>query len=353
LGPDQENVRLALEWSLERGDVDASLRLGAILRGYWSLLEKPIQGAAVLERCLALAGGTPSPAAVHVMSILGFLYLQQGETARAEAHLERAIAVARSNDDGEGGAVAGGTLGMAALQRGELGRAEQLLETAARQLKTTRPEGSGFFRFNLSWVALARGDAGQAVKELEVVLAEGEAMGSEGLVVHALAALAPMLALAGDPGRAEALAAQGIEAARRLEVRRVLVMALIRAAQVATLVGTPERAGRCLAEALVILRGMAGNAWVADAVEMTALTLGAQGRHRPAARLLGACDARRELSGEVAEGGAIHPLRLRYQEEAESVLGPAQFEEERRRGAALTRDEMVWEALTEISREAA
>jgi hypothetical protein len=54
------------------------------------------------------------------------------------------------------------------------------------------------------------------------------------------------------------------------------------------------------------------------------------------------------LSGEVAEVGAIHTPRQRYHDEGASVLGPAPFEEERPRGAALSRDDMVREALAEI-----
>jgi hypothetical protein len=120
---------------------------------------------------------------------------------------------------------------------------------------------------------------------------------------------------------------------------------------VATLIDAVDRAEGFLGEVLALLRNTAGPAWVADAVEMTALALGSRGRHQPATRLLGACDALRNVSGEVAEVSAIHTHRQRYQDEAASVLGPAQFEDERQRGAALSRDEMVREALTEIRAE--
>jgi hypothetical protein len=132
------------------------------------------------------------------------------------------------------------------------------------------------------------------------------------------------------------------------EVRRVLVMALIRGAQVATLTGAHDRAESFLAEVLALLRNMAGAAWVGEAVEMTALALGARGSHRPAVRLLAACDALRTLSGEVAEMGAIHELRQHYEEEAASALGGG-LEAERHRGAALSRDEMVREALADVA----
>jgi hypothetical protein len=52
----------------------------------------------------------------------------------------------------------------------------------------------------------------------------------------------------------------------------------------------------------------------------------------------------------VAEVGAIHTIRQRYEDEAASALGSADLEDERHRGAALSRDEMVREALTEIRR---
>jgi non-specific serine/threonine protein kinase len=352
LGPDRENVGLALQWSLGSGDVDAALRLGVALRGYWSFNEQLVEGTAVLERCLGRAGGTPSNAGVHAMCTLGLLYLQQGDTIRAEAHLRRAMTGAVSLGDSRGTGFAQGFLGMLALQRGDLDRAEQLLDDGVRELQTSRPESAGWFRFNRCWVAWARGNVDAAAKELEELQAFGEATRNELLAIHAVTALAPMLALAGEYARAADLAVQGIEGARRLEDRRVLVMALIRGAEVATLTRAYDRAEEFLGEVLALLRNMAGHAWVADAVEMTALTLGVRGRHRPAAGLLGACDSLRDVSGEVAEVRAVHSVRQLYQDEAASILGPARFEDDHQRGTALSRDAMVREALIEIGHEA-
>jgi predicted ATPase/class 3 adenylate cyclase len=351
LGPDRENVGLALQWSLANGDVDAALRLAVAMRGYWSFNEQLVEGAAVLEQCLERAGDTPTSARVYAMCSLALLYLQQGDTTRAEAHLRRAKAAAVDLGDSLGRGFAQGLLGMLALQRGDLDRAEHLLREGVREVQATRPETAGWLRFNLCWVASARGDVDAAAEEFEVVRAFGEETGNESLVIHTVTALAPMLALAGEYERAADLAAHGIEGARRMEVRRILVMALIRGAEVTTLIGIHDRAEEYLGEVLAMLRNMAGHAWVADAVEMTALIVGARGRHRPAARLLGACDALRDVSGEVGEVRAVHSRRRRYQDEAASVLGAAQFEDEHRRGAALSRDAMVREALTEIRHE--
>jgi non-specific serine/threonine protein kinase len=353
-GPDRENVGLALQWSLSTGDVDAALRLGVAMRGYWSSNEQLVEGIAVLEQCLERATGTPTDAAVRVMCTLGLLYLQQGDTSRAEAHLQRATVGAAGLEDSRARGFAQGGLGMLALQRGDLDRAEQLLRDGVRELQASRrADIAGWWRFNLCWVAAARGDVDAAVKELEAVRALGEATGSEPLAVHAVTALAPMLALAGEHARAAELAAEGIGVARRMEIRRVLVMALIRGAEVATLAGAHDRAAEYLGEVLALLRNMSGRAWVADAVEMTALTLGGHGRHRAAVRLLGACDALRDVSGEVAEVRAVHSRRRCYQDQTACVLGAAQLEEERQRGARLSRDEVVWEALTELHTEAA
>jgi non-specific serine/threonine protein kinase len=351
LGPDRENVGLALQWSLGAGDIDAALRLAVAMRGYWSFNEQLVEGAAVLEQCLERAGDTPTSARVHAMCSLALLYLQQGDTTRAEAHLRRAKAAAVGLGDSLGGGFAQGLLGMLALQRGDLDRAEHLLREGVREVQATRPETAGWLRFNLCWVASARGDVDAAAREFEAVRAFGEETRNESLVVHALTALAPMLALAAEHERAAALAARGIEGARRMEIRRVLVMALIRGAEVATLTGAHDRAEEYLGEVLAMLRNMAGHAWVADAVEMTALILGARERHLSAARLLGACDALRDASGEAAEVGAVHSRRRRYQDEVASVLGPDRFEEQHQRGAALSRDAMVQQALTQIRHE--
>jgi ATP/maltotriose-dependent transcriptional regulator MalT len=239
-----------------------------------------------------------------------------------------------------------------ALQRGEFDRAQRLLEESSKDLEATAPALAGWFRFNLPWITMARGDLWQATKELEAVLEFGERSGHENLTVHALTALAPWFALAGEPDRAEDLAAQGIDAARRMGFRRVLVMALVRAAEVATLLERGDRVEALLGEALTHLRNLAGQAWVADAVEMTALALGAGGRHQPATRLLAASEALRSASGETAEAHSTQARVQRYKDEAATHLGRDAFAEEWRQGSQMSRDEMVVQALAELRRSA-
>lgn len=352
LGADRDNIRVAMQWSMDVGDVDAGLRLSAALWGYWTLQGQLGEASAALEQYLARAGGSPNRLVLQVMKTLGLLYLQQGEVTRAAAHLERTIAAARSVGDERGESCAKGLLGVMALQRGEFDRAQRLLEESSNDLKATDPAVAGWFRFNLPWITMARGDLEQATKELEAVLEFGERSGNENLTVHAVTALAPLLALAGEPERAEDLAAQGVDAARRMGFRRVLVMALVRAAEVATLLERGDWAESLLGEALTHLRNLAGRAWVADAVEMTALALGFQGRHQPAARLLAACEALRSTSGETAEARATHVRAKQYKQQAVFVLGPEGFAEAWRGGSGMSRDEMVAEALAELRRPA-
>jgi hypothetical protein len=126
------------------------------------------------------------------------------------------------------------------------------------------------------------------------------------------------------------------------------VMALTRAAEVATLLGQGDRAQVLLRESLALLCDIGGRAWVADSVEMTALVLGSGGRHRPAARLLGAGEALRHASGESAAVRPIHGEVERHMDQAARALGPEDFAEEWRRGAEMPSEEAVVYALDEL-----
>jgi hypothetical protein len=211
---------------------------------------------------------------------------------------------------------------------------------------------AGWLRFNLPWITMAKGDVSQATQELQAVLEFGELTGNENLTVHAVTALAPLLARAGEDQRAEELAAQGIDAARLLGLRRVLVMALTRGAEVATLLDRGVWAEALLSEALTLLRNMAGRAWIADVVEMTALALGSRGDHRTATRLLAACETLRSASGETAEGHSTQARVKQYEAEAASALGPEVFADEWRRGSEMPSEELVMKALTALRRAA-
>jgi len=92
-----------------------------------------------------------------------------------------------------------------------------------------------------------------------------------------------------------------------------------------------------------------GRAWVAVSLELAAVILGGTaGVSIPVARLLGAAQAVRDVTGESFRLPYQEELLLPLVHEAEAVLGPAEFKQECDRGRRLTTEESIALALTQL-----
>jgi hypothetical protein len=118
-------------------------------------------------------------------------------------------------------------------------------------------------------VALAEPDLATARTEFETAIAYG----AEGdvHVAHAQAALALILAMAGEHGWAATAAGDAVAAARRFPLPGVLVMALVRAAQTLLICGDDALAGDALREVFTLLHRLGTRPFRSEALEATAV----------------------------------------------------------------------------------
>ena len=131
-------------------------------------------------------------------------------------------------------------------------------------------------------------------------------------------------------------------------LRLFLVMALVRAAEVAVVLGRMDRAEEVLLESLGLLRDIGGHAWVADALELAALVQ-AEAHPRQAARHLGTCLA---LAGASDGSPSVRTVRdqvERCRADVSRALGPDVFAAETDRGRAMSVDHAVADALTQLA----
>ena len=134
--------------------------------------------------------------------------------------------------------------------------------------------------------------------------------------------------------------------ARRLPALGFLVMALTRAGETALLSGRQPRA--TLRELLGHLRDLGAQAWVVETLEMVALLREAEGRPRPAARLLGACRALEEALGEAAQGRILSGQVSACRRRLAGVLGDQALAEEEALGQSMTMVEALTYAVAEL-----
>jgi predicted ATPase/class 3 adenylate cyclase len=303
-----DNLRAALDWSLAHGDFEACLFLVDMLGMYWTLGGYFVEGRARLEQALALTTPSPSRARIRVLNSLGFLVVQQGEQDMSLALHTEALALARQAGDTREVGVGAFYVGQRVLHQGDVERAAQLLREASDCLRSVgSTDGMAWCEMMLGWVAIAGDDRPAAARHFEAALELSRPTDCN-LRAHALGGAALLAAESGDGERAEMMALEGVEAARRLGLQTILVMALTRAAEVGILLGRWDRAETVLVELFTVLRNAGGRAFLADALEMAGLLQEVRGHPRSASRLLSAGQSVRGDTHETPDTRPVTPL---------------------------------------------
>jgi predicted ATPase/DNA-binding CsgD family transcriptional regulator len=345
-----DNLRGAIEWSLEQREAEVAAQISARVSRFWIFRGRMSEGRRWLERALS---GFSEPNAVrakalNVAAILASLQ-DDSETARrlAEESLELSRELAEKQQTGyalyilgrlariEGNYVDAATsyeeslslfcelklkhdialvlsdLGLTVLFLGEYERATALCEESlalSRELGDLR--GIASWLANLSMILLARGDDQRARTLCEESLAIRKTLGYKGGCAHTLAILGRIALGQGDLGRAIA----------------------------------------CYTESLTLRQETGEKEGIATVLEGLAAVAGKQGRFASAARLFGAAEALRTLLGTP-----LTPIDRTYYRQAIAAIR-AQLDEPTflnawTEGRALSFEEAIAQAVRGNARE--
>ena len=132
---EQDNIRLALAWLDERGQIEALLELSSMLYVLWLAQGLYREGRRWLERALARSSGMVSVARVQALAGAALLDIFQGDYARAEGLLVAGLALARQLDDAVLVSAALSNAAFLCYRRGDYGRAETLASEALPLLR--------------------------------------------------------------------------------------------------------------------------------------------------------------------------------------------------------------------------
>jgi predicted ATPase len=123
------NVRAALEWLTETGDVQWGLRLGTALFRFWEMREYFAEGRDLLGKLLKLPGAAvPNKARARALFAAGALASEQGDYTSAAALIGESLEIARQSGDKQSAAVYLNAIAIIARDRGDLTVARSLLE---------------------------------------------------------------------------------------------------------------------------------------------------------------------------------------------------------------------------------
>ena len=349
---ERENLRAALATSLDQGLIDAGLRIGIALAGFWRVrglaegadwlcalldhegsathpLLRGRAGSAVgdllmklgryresrarLEPALAVAREQSDDALlVRTLGILAFLEYLDGDTDASLSCSQEGLVAARRTGDPELLALALARQADAYDLAGDTVRCRELLEEAlALARRGANQRLLGQLLNNTAEAALHFGDLKTARDRLEEAVPIGEARDDPGLLIYSKRNLGTVLVAQGEVTAAEPL------------LRDVLLLA--------------ERTGEPVAFAYAVM----ACAFAASSV----------GEDERAATLHGAADA---VFAEI--GGSAEPLETKMRaadvERIQGRMGDAAFDAASRRGAGLSRDDVLELAVQQTARTA-
>lgn len=139
---DHENIRAALQWLLEQGNIEEVLRLATALQQFWFLRGYLSEGRRFLEQ--ALDAGRLNPISISsqvqasALYTAGYLAIYQNDPGQAAMLLEESERLNRQLQDKQGVARALTYLGVIAHNRGEVAAAATMHEEALHLCKEVR-----------------------------------------------------------------------------------------------------------------------------------------------------------------------------------------------------------------------
>ncbi len=338
------NLRAALRFSEDAGELELGLRLAGALTRFWSVQGLMAEIRPWLARALPSAAGVAAPVRARALYAAGHAALGQGQFAEASARFEEALELYREPADERGQAACLAQLGWLASARGEVDAASA---SSTRSLAIAEEIGAwdvaSVARSTLADLASQRGAFPQAAELLEQSLALRRRLGDRRNVANALLGLARVELLRDDPRRARQLAEEGLELAREVSDTWSISVGTATLGLLALAAGDLGEARRHLGIALELAWSRGDDRTVAEVLVGLAAVAAPADPH-VAARIWGAADALRAVIG-ASPSPTERALEERYLDALRPALGERVLDAEREAGAARPLEQAVDAAL--------
>jgi non-specific serine/threonine protein kinase len=301
-----DNLRAASRWAQIHDAQDVGLRLAGSLWFFWFLSRRLSEGRGWLSTVLSSPGAAP---AMRAKAIVGASWL-----ARCQGDFQKATSLAEEG------------LALYDRLRDRRGRADAL---------TT-----------LACVALDLGDSARARPFAEESLALRREQGDSWAIGVSLNNLGYLAAVEGDNIRAREYFAEYLDLSRALGDTRGVARSLQNLGDVLYRLGDVAGAHPLMAEALTLLQNLGSKDGVVESIEGIAHAVAAEGRPRPAVRLLGAVSSLRVTLHEP-----LRPSEQAEHDQAVAVLrdalGAQAFDAAWAAGAQLSIEQAIDNALAQ------
>jgi predicted ATPase/DNA-binding CsgD family transcriptional regulator len=245
---EEGNVRAALAWLDETGEVERSLQLAGALWTYWYVRGPYAEGRRWLDRALARRAGTPLTLWGRASFGYGLLAVVQGDADRAGVVFQEGLGATMplGYTLASAGCLMG--LGWVAMHRGEwdlaADRFQAVLTLSARLPERAADANRGLAVSNLGAIAFAQGSLEAAAARFEEALSLQRAADHQWGMAWSVIGLGYVQLATGNDRRAAELLREGMTTADDLGDRRLVALALAGLAGVAVARRDNMRAAR-------------------------------------------------------------------------------------------------------------
>jgi tetratricopeptide (TPR) repeat protein len=270
---EQPNLRAALAWLADSGQVDGSLSLACSLFLFWSTRGYTIEGLEWLER--ALASGVGPPVLRARATFCAANLAAKCGNPRATRLAEECLGLSQAADDDMGVAFSLLTLGNALLSSDTLLARRAYEESAAMFRRAGNGRGIRSSTHNLGVVALLDGDYAQARARMQEALRLNLEGGAEDAIANSHCDLGFVAVFENRVEDARPLFEEGLRRSWAIGSRECVCACLIGLAHLAASEGAGERAALLLgaADALIAELGFAPPDYIDEVRERAAAAI--------------------------------------------------------------------------------
>ncbi|MGH3131550.1 MAG: ATP-binding protein, partial [Gaiellaceae bacterium] len=353
LDEENGNIRAALAWSFEAGEVELGLRMAGALVRFWSTRGLMTEGRRWLTEAMERASGIEVRVLAKAYYAAGYSALGQGDYVQAKPFFEESLVLAREVGDVRLEAASLQQLGFLVMTRGAYlehadERAKMLAEKSLELARDVGDKVTASGALNvLADRASARGEDTEAMKLFEEGLALRRELGDKRLVANSLLNLGRTELTRGEHKRATKLLEEGLTLARELRDTWSTSLALVNLGRIQLYEGGGDGAVGLFVEGLRLANERGDKRVASECLQGLAAASSVQGEAERAARLFGAAEAMLEGIG-ATPSLTERSIQERFQPPLRVQLGDEAFEAELAAG-----QDLEPEAAIELGLEAA
>jgi predicted ATPase len=280
-----DNLRVALDWSITRGDAQTAQQLAGSLGWYWLHAGRAVEGHRWLEAAVACGAPTDLPVRAGAVAWAAWVGLVAGDTDAAARHAPEAIRLSEQ-------AVANTSLGLAWTVSAQLALLEGRADLAATCLDRAQAADEavddqwhkGIAASLRMWAASLRGEQEPAAREAHTAVRIFRSVGDVCTLAPTLIEYSRMLESVGKLDEAEEVAREARDVSENFGLRCWQSTTRARLGSLALVRGDTTRAAEHYRAALDLARDVVLPTAEAAALDGLALTWERNGDHESAHR---------------------------------------------------------------------